>query len=81
VATVAATATQHPAPLRLTGLDPERAYLLTEELAAGPGLAEFSGATWSPAGAVLSGRVLAAAGVALPVLDPEAARVLRVVAV
>ena len=32
VATVAATETQHPARLRLTGLDPDRTYRLTEEL-------------------------------------------------
>ena len=85
-ATVAATATQHPAPLRLTGLDPDRSYLLTEELPPGPGPggpgpggADLTGA-WSASGAVISGRVLAAAGVALPVLLPEEARVLHVVA-
>jgi alpha-galactosidase len=79
-ATVAATVTQHPAPLRLTGLDPDRSYLLTEELPPGPGGADLTGA-WSASGAVVSGRVLAAAGVALPALLPEEARVLHVVAV
>jgi len=79
-ATVAATATQHPAPLRLTGLDPDRSYLLTEELPPGPGGVDLTGA-WSASGAVVSGRVLAAAGVALPALLPEEARVLHVVAV
>ena len=80
VATVAATATQHPAPLRLSGLDPDRTYRLSEELPPGPGGADLSGA-WSADGAVLGGRVLAAAGVALPVMNPEEARVLRLVAV
>jgi alpha-galactosidase len=79
VATVAATATQHPAHLRLTGLDPDRTYRLSEELAPGPG-PDLSGG-WSPDGAVLTGRVLAGVGVVLPVLDPEEARVVRVVAV
>ncbi len=80
VATVAATETQHPALLRLTGLDPDRAYRLSEELPPGPGGADLTGA-WSPEGAVLTGLVLATAGVVLPVLDPEEARVLRVVSV
>ena len=92
--TVAATDTQHPAPLRLTGLDPDLAYRLTDEMPPGPGPggpgpgpggpgpggADLTGA-WSASGAVISGRVLATAGVALPVLLPEEARVLRVVAV
>ena len=80
VATVAATETQHPAPLRLTGLDPDRTYRLAEELPPAPGGADLSG-TWSARGAELPGRVLATVGVALPVLDPEEARVLRLVAV
>jgi alpha-galactosidase len=79
VATVAATATQHPAPLRLAGLDPDRRYRLVEELPPSSGGADLTGA-WSASGTVLGGRVLAAAGVALPVLDPEEARVLHVVA-
>ncbi|WP_224274560.1 alpha-galactosidase [Nocardioides lacusdianchii] len=80
VATVAATATQHPAPLLLTGLDPDRTYRLSEELPPAPGGADLSG-TWSARGAELGGRVLATVGVALPVLDPEEARVLRLVAI
>ena len=80
VATVAATATQHPAPLRLTGLDPDRRYRLTEEMPRGPVGADLTG-TWSADDAELSGRVLATSGIALPVLDPEEARVLRLVAV
>ncbi len=79
VATVAATATQHPAPLRLTGLDPARTYRLSEELPPTGG-ADLSG-RWSASGAVLNAQVLAAAGVPLPVMAPEEARVLRAVAV
>ncbi|MFM6849211.1 MAG: alpha-galactosidase, partial [Terrabacter sp.] len=78
VATVAATETQHPARLRLTGLDPDRTYRLTEALPPPPG-ADLS-PTWSADGAVLTGRALATVGVGLPVLDPEEARVLRLVA-
>ena len=73
---VAATATQHPAPLRLPGLDPDRSYRLSEELPPSGG-ADLSGG-WSASGTVLGGRVLATAGVALPVLDPEEVRVLHV---
>lgn len=77
VASVAATDTQHPAPLRLTGLDPDRSYRLAEELPVTGG-ADLSG-RWSASGTVVGGRVLATVGVALPVLEPEEARVLRVV--
>ncbi|TGN64042.1 alpha-galactosidase [Nocardioides eburneiflavus] len=80
VATVAATATQHAAPLRLTGLDPDRRYRVTEEMPRGPGGADLTGA-WSAHGTESTGRVLAIVGVALPVLHPEEARVLRLVAV
>lgn len=76
VATVAATATQHPAALRLTGLDPDLRYRLTEEVPPDPGGPDLTDA-WSADGTVLSGRALAGAGVALPVLLPEDARVLR----
>jgi alpha-galactosidase len=80
VATVAATATQHPSPLRLTGLDPDQRYRVTEEMPRGPGGADLTGA-WSVHGTESTGRVLATVGLALPVLDPEEARVLRLVAV
>ena len=77
---MAATATQHPAALRLTGLDPDRRYRLTEEMPRGPVGADLTG-TWAADDAELGGRVLATSGIALPVLDPEEARVLRLVAV
>jgi alpha-galactosidase len=79
VATVAATSTQHPAPLRLAGLDPDRRYRLAEEAPRGVG-ADMTG-RWSADGAELSGRVLATSGIALPVMHPEESRVLRLVAV
>jgi alpha-galactosidase len=79
VATVAATATQHPAPLRLTGLDPDRRYRLTEQAPPPSGGADLTHG-WSAHGTELTGRVLATSGIALPVLDPEEARVLRLVA-
>lgn len=79
VATVAATDTQHPATLRLTGLDPDRRYRLTEEAPPPPGGADLTDA-WSAHGVELTGRVLATSGIALPVLDPEQARVLHLVA-
>ena len=77
VATVAATQTQHPAPLRLSGLDPNRTYRLSEELP--PARRAGLSGDWSASGAVIGARALEAAGVALPVMDPEEARVLRVV--
>ena len=80
VATVAATETQHPARLLLTGLDPDRTYRLSEEMPPPPGGADLS-SSWSADGAVLTGRALGTVGVALPVLDPEEARVLHLVAV
>ncbi len=79
VATVASTATQHPAPLRLSGLDPDRSYRLSEELPPATARADFTG-RWSASGTCVPGRLLAEVGVALPVLDSEEARVLRAVA-
>ena len=79
VASVAQTETQHPAPLRLTGLDPALTYDLTEELPPSAGGADLTG-SWSASGVGLDGHVLTRVGVALPVLAPEEARVLRAVA-
>jgi alpha-galactosidase len=80
---VAATETQHPAPVRLTGLDLDRAYRLTDQTITGDADepdADF--APWWAAGdgRVVAGRALAVAGVTLPVLAPECALVLRAVA-
>ena len=81
VATVASPDTQHPAPLRLTGLDPDRAYRLTDETLPGEQAVADLTPWWATAdGHVVSGRALASMGVTLPVLAPECALVLRAVA-
>ena len=81
VTTVAATATQHPAPLRLTGLDPDRSYRLSDETATADRHAADLAPWWAAgSGQVVAGRALAVAGVTLPVLGPESALVLHVVA-
>ncbi len=79
VATTAATDTQHPAPLRLPGLDPEASYHVSDVTPT----ADQHGldlSTWWAAdgGATLSGRVLGTAGVRLPVSAPDVARVIEV---
>ncbi|PUA80115.1 alpha-galactosidase [Nocardioides currus] len=79
VATVAATSTQHPAHLRLSGLDPDRTYRLVEELAPAAGGADLTDRWRAGEGQLVTGRSLERAGVALPVLWPEDARVLHVV--
>ena len=80
VATVAATATQHPARLRLTGLDPEQAYLLTDETIPSDQHLMDLAPWWAADGSTVTGRVAEVAGVSLPVLAPESAKVLRAVA-
>ncbi|MGL5825925.1 MAG: alpha-galactosidase [Nocardioides sp.] len=47
VAVVATTATQHPTPVRLPGLDAHRRYLLTDETPASDQLRMTLGDTWS----------------------------------
>ena len=79
VATIASTDTQHPSPLRLTGLDPESSYLVTEVTPT----ADQHGidlSTWWAAdgGATLSGHALATVGIRLPVMAPDTARVIEV---
>lgn len=82
VASVASTATQHPAPVRLPGLAEDRIYRvqgrtpvvdhhrldLADSWTAGPGL-------------LVPGRVLSTAGVQLPVLAPDSALVLSATAI
>lgn len=83
VATVATPETQQPAPVRLTGLDLDRVYRLTDQTIPGDaGQPHIDLAPWWAAGdgRVVSGRALAVAGVTLPVLAPESALVLRAVA-
>lgn len=81
VAAVAATATQHPAPVRLGGLDPERRYVITDETPATDQHVADLGETWAAStGVTVSGRVLGSAGVRLPATGPDTARIWRVVA-
>jgi alpha-galactosidase len=72
-----------PAPARLPGLDPARSYLVEPVHPAGrPRTSQRMPPPWYAAGGVtLPGAVLAAAGLAMPVLDPEQALLLRVRAV
>ena len=78
VASVAATDTQHPAPLRLPGLDDAASYRLSEVTAT----ADQHGmdlAPWALAdGLTLSGRALRCVGVQLPATAPDVARVIEV---
>ncbi len=80
VATVASVATAEPLPVQLPGLDPLGRYRLRDRTPQG-GQHEAGdlGERWSDDGLVLGGASLARAGVRLPVLPPEHARVLHVV--
>jgi alpha-galactosidase len=79
---LATSADERPGAARLPGLDPERAYRVAPvTLAGGPALQQSSPPGWLAAGGVtLSGRALAAAGLQLPVLQPEQALLLHVTA-
>jgi alpha-galactosidase len=80
IAAVAATSTQHPAPIRLAGLDPQRRYVLTDETPTNDQHLADLGHTWGAGeGVTMSGRVLGTAGVRLPATAPDTARVWRVV--
>lgn len=72
-----------PAPLRFPGLDPERRYRVTVlDLGAGPAVLQDAPPPWFAAGeAALPGAVLAETGLAMPLLQPGNAVVLRVAAV
>ncbi len=78
IAAVASLTTQTPTPVRLSGLDPSRRY---EVVQIGPqqrGPLVDLGTSWlGPEPLVLAGSTLIHAGVRLPVMAPESARVLR----
>ena len=76
IAAVAATATQHPAMVRLPGLDPEATYLVSEETPAGDQHSASLSGTWTQVR--LPGRVLESVGLRLPPTAPDTARVWRV---
>lgn len=76
VATVAATDTQVPLPVRLPGLDPELTYDLHRVTPTIDQHGMDLGRTWAQGdGARTTGAVLGRAGVRLPVMPPETAQV------
>ncbi|PVG81805.1 alpha-galactosidase [Nocardioides gansuensis] len=86
-ATVAATATQHPAAVRLPGLAADATYRVTGETPRGRALhddahrADLATSWLESDGLVVPGAVLGSLGVRLPVLSPETAQVIRAVRV
>ena len=81
VATIASTATQHPAPARLPGLDPARTYRVRCEAPSPQEHVAGLAPTWVDGpGVELTGAFLDRAGVQLPVMTAQAAHVLRVTA-
>ena len=82
VASVASTATQHPTPLRLPGLDPDRVYRVQGRTPEGDQHRLDLAPSWtSGPGLLIPGRVLGTAGVQLPVLAPDSALVLSASAI
>ena len=79
VAAVDTTVTQPVGTVLLPGLDPDQTYLVTDRTPAGDGHRAELGETWLDGpGVRLTGRALGAAGVRLPGMAPESARVLHV---
>jgi alpha-galactosidase len=79
-AQLATSSAQTRGAIRLPGLDPGRAYRVEPvPLAGGPRYEHAAPPPWL-AGATLSGRVLAVAGLELPLLFPEQALVVRLAA-
>ncbi len=72
-----------PAPVLFPGLDPDTSYRVEVlDLGAGPRVMQDQPPPWTEAGGlVLSGRVLGAVGIAMPLLLPAQALVVRCVAV
>jgi alpha-galactosidase len=81
-AQLATGASELPPPARLLGLDPDRVYRVRLALPPGPHAFNSSvGVAWTADGAELSGRVLGALGLPMPVLNPEQALLLAIEAV
>jgi alpha-galactosidase len=81
-AQVAASATITPLPLHITGLDPDRRYAVRWLRLGEDGLGPMKAPPpWLAEGVALTGRQLAAHGIALPVLHPEHAMLLEFAAV
>jgi alpha-galactosidase len=79
---LATSVAEVPGPVRLPGLDPDRAYRVAPvPVAGGPALRQAAPPPWQEVGEVtLSGRALAAAGLEMPVLQPEQALLLHLTA-
>jgi alpha-galactosidase len=79
VVQLAARTAELPAPARLPGLDPRRAYRVQVLDVAGPaGTTGAAPPPWTATGATASGLALGTLGLPLPLLDPEQALVLHV---
>jgi alpha-galactosidase len=81
--TLATAAVAVPAPLRLPGLDPQRAYRIEPvALGAPPHAVQDAPPAWLAAGGItVTGALLAELGLPVPLLGPEQALVLHAVAV
>jgi alpha-galactosidase len=79
---LASSALEVPGPVRLPGLDSDRAYRVAPlSLGDGPKVVAARPPAWLAAGEVtLTGRALASAGLQLPMLAPEQALVLHLTA-
>ena len=67
--------------VRLSGLDPHRRYAVTQvTLAGGPSAQEIAAPPWASTGLVVTGEVLMHVGIQVPVLHPEQAIVLHLLA-
>ena len=82
LATTAASRVSVPPPLRLPGLDPDRRYRVAlVPLGTPPRVVQDAPPAWFAAGEIsASGRVLAEAGIPVPLLAPEQAIVLHALA-
>lgn len=79
---LAASRAEVPARLRFAGLEADRNYRVSLGLPLAPGQTmQRTPPTWLADGAVVSGRVLGEAGLPMPLLNPEHAIVLTLVAV
>ncbi|MDO8338833.1 MAG: alpha-galactosidase [Microcella sp.] len=83
LATLASSPVAVPAPLRLPGLDPDRRYrVAVVPLGGAPRVLQDAPPAWFVEGELVAhGRVLAEAGIPVPLLAPEQALVLHAIAV
>jgi alpha-galactosidase len=70
--TLATSAGEVPVPVRFGGLEPDRVYRVALALPPGPdALTQSHGVDWLTNGAEVSGAVLGAVGLPMPILNPE----------